>query len=139
MPLTQRSRALVAIVFIIVIGLVAWDFHRVRQIYLPPAKRAAAYQTNTLAKVQGAWWFTSQVQFAELTTTSLTAANAAHLNALTKELLHFSPEPRVVETLVDSAALLGREDEVVFYRARYQAAFPEQYERWVSLRAKAPV
>ena len=125
------GKAVVAIILITVLGWVAWDYHRVRQMYLPPAQRAEAFQTNTLAKVQGAWWFTGQVKFAELTTTPLTPGNAAHMNALSRELLHFSPEPRVIETLIDSAALLGREDEVAFYTARYQAAFPEQYSRWV--------
>jgi len=138
-PLALMGPAVLAIILIIVLGLVAWDYHRVRQIYLPAAKRDAAYQANTLAKVQGAWWFAGQVKFAELTTTPLTPGNAAHLNALTKELLHFSPEPRVIEVLIDSAALLGREDEVAFYTVRYQAAFAARYARWVNLKAKAPV
>jgi O-antigen polymerase len=40
-------------------------------------------------------------------------------------LLHFSPEPRVIEKLIDSAVLLGRSDEAQYYRLRYQAAFPD--------------
>lgn len=131
-PLAPVFIGLAATALIIFIGLVAQDYHRVRQMYLPPAKRAAAYQTHTLAKVQGAWWFTGQVQFAELTTTPLTPSHAAHLNELAHALLHFSPEPRVIETLIDSAVLLGREDEVAFYTARYQAAFPEPYARWAT-------
>lgn len=132
------SQASLAIIMMTVVGLVAWDYHRVRQMFLPPAQRAAAFQTNTLAKVQGSWWFARQVQFAELTTTPLTPGNAARLHALTKDLLHFSPEPRVIETLIDSAALLGREDDVAFYTVRYQAAFPAQYVRWAEGKRSAP-
>jgi O-antigen ligase len=135
-PLALAAKASLAIIMIGSVGLVAWDYHRVRQIFLPPAQRAAAYQTDALAKAQGAWWFARQAQFAELTTTPLTPGNAVRLHALTKDLLHFSPEPRVIETLIDSAALLGRDDEVAFYTARYQAAFPERYARWVSGRVK---
>jgi len=134
--LALAGKALLAIIMIVVVALVAWDYHRVRQIFLPPAQRAVAYQTDALAKAQGAWWFARQAQFAELTTTPLTPGNAARLHALTKDLLHFSPEPRVIETLIDTAALLGREDEVAFYTVRYQAAFPERYARWA--KAKTP-
>jgi O-antigen ligase len=125
------GQASIAIILMIFISYVAWDYHRVRQIFLLPAQRAAAYQTDTLEKAQGSWWFARQVRFAELTTTRLTSGNAMRLNALTKDLLHFSPEPRVIETLIDSAVLLGRDDEVEFYTARYRAAFPERYARWV--------
>ena len=47
-------------------------------------------------------------------------------------LLHFSPEARVVEKLIDSAVLLGRHDEARFYVARYRVAYPAEYERWLN-------
>ena len=122
--------ACIAIVLIAVGGSAAWDYYRVSQIYRPPALRAEAYRDNTLAKIADAWWFQDQVRFAELTTTALTAGNAAQLNALAKDMLHFSPEPRVAEKLIESAVLLGREDEARFYLARYRAAFAEQHARW---------
>ena len=110
----------------------AWDYHRISQIYLVPSLRSLAYRDNALEKIGTSWLFTNQVRFAALTTTELTPANAAHIHALTKALLHFSPEPRVVEKLIESAMLLGLEDEVRFYQVRYQAAFAESYARWVS-------
>ena len=67
--------------------------------------------------------FKQQVRFAELTTTPLTPANAVRVHSLALTLLHFSPEPRVIEKLIDSAELLGQPDEAEFYRARYRAAF----------------
>ena len=48
------------------------------------------------------------------------------------ELLHFSPEPRVVEKVITSAEMLGLEDEAASYRVRYRAAFPDAYVRWMS-------
>ncbi|OIQ74466.1 hypothetical protein GALL_438790 [mine drainage metagenome] len=75
--------------------------------------------------------FQNTVRFAELTTTELTPQNAAYINALAKDMLHFSPEPRVVSQLLDSAVLLGRTDEVAFYSARYKAAFPQAYAQWL--------
>jgi O-antigen ligase len=132
----HASKALLAISLISFVSYVAWDYHRIRQIFLVPAQRAEAYQTDTLEKAQGSWLFQQQVHFAALTTTRLTPANAAQVNELAKASLHFSPESRVVEALIDSAALLGRDDEVAFYTARYQAAFPEAYARWAKGRPR---
>lgn len=118
------------------IAYAAWDYHRVSQIYLPPEQRAAAYRDNTLEKIRGSWLFRDQVLFAELTLTTLTPDNAAQLNAMAHELLHFSPEVRVVEKLIESALLLGRDDEARAFMRRYQAAYPQAYAQWVKARAE---
>ena len=124
-PLARRFIAVAAAFFIAVLAYVAWDYHRISQIYLPPDSRAAAYRDNTLAKVQGSRLFKNQVRFAELTTTPLSQGNALHTFELARDLLHFSPEARVVEKLIESAVLLGRDDEAQFYQARFNAAFPQ--------------
>ena len=114
----------------------AWDYQRIRQIYLPAAERAAPYRDNTLAKLQGSWLFGPQVDFAELTITVLSPANASASQVLAETTLHFSPEPRVIEQLLDSLRLQGRDDALPFYLARFQAAFPEPYERWANRNGK---
>jgi O-antigen ligase len=129
-PLAPVVLALVAIVLIAVSGYAMWDYHRISQIYLAPALRMEAYRDNTLAKIGDSCLFDPLVHFAELTTTPLTAANAAHVHDLAREMLHFSPESRVAEKLIESATLLGRQDEAVFYLARYRAAFPAQHAQW---------
>ncbi len=122
-PVDQSIRTWTAIVLLAAMGYAAWDYHRISQIYLPVAQRSAAYKDNTLEKIRSSWLFQNQVQFAELTTTPLTRDNAMQLNALAHGLLHYSPEARVVETLIDSARLLGREDEALFFALRYRAAY----------------
>ena len=108
----------------------AWDYHRVSQIYLNPEQRSALYRGDTLARIRDSWWFENQLLFAQLTTTELTSQNAPTLYAQALALLHFSPEPRVIEMLIESASLLGRKDEALFYLTRYQAAFPQSYLGW---------
>jgi hypothetical protein len=49
---------------------------------------------------------------------------------MARQLLHFSPEPRVVEKLIESAVMLGRDDEARFYLLRFKAAFPKEHARW---------
>jgi hypothetical protein len=127
----------IAIVLIAACAYAAWDYWRISQIYLAPESRNAAYRDDTLAQIQNSWLFQDQVQFAELTITPLTQENAAHTFALAKRMLHFSPEPRVVEKVIESATMLGRDDDALFYLQRFKAAFPEQQARW-SAALKAP-
>ena len=110
----------------------AWDYRRISQIYLPPAQRLPQYQDDTLAKIKHSWLFRRQVQFAELSISTVTPENAAHIHALASALLHFSPEAKLVEKLLDAALVLGYDEEVRQHRARFEAAFPEAYARWVA-------
>ncbi len=129
-PMALVYSALAATILIAFSTYSAWDYWRVSQLYLASTERASAYRDNTLEKLQGTWLFKNQVQFAELTTIELTSRNAERGYSLAQQLLHFSPEPRVAEKLIESATLLGRNDEAVYYLARYRAAFPEAHARW---------
>ncbi len=128
---------LMALLLLAASGYAAWDYQRISQIYLSPAQRSKPYQEDTLAKISDSWLFANQVRFAQLTTTALTPDNAGSVHEQAAALLHFSPEPRVIEMLIESAALLGREDEVQFYLLRYQAAFRENYTQWAQKIAPA--
>jgi hypothetical protein len=86
-----------------------WDYWRVGQLFLPPTLRAEAYREDTLAKLQNVWLFRDTVRFARVTTTSPSPENAAALYADALQTLHYSPEPRVIGALLESARLLGRE------------------------------
>lgn len=111
----------------------AWDYRRVSQIYLAPQARDASYRDETLEKISKSWLFKNQVKFAELTTTPLNRANAEWTLQIAGELLHFSPEPRVIEKVIESAVMLGRDDEAMFHLIRYRIAFPAEHARWRSL------
>ena len=111
-------------------AVAAWDYRRVSQLYKPYAERAAAYRDDTQAKVGGSLLFASQVDFARLTTMALTRESAAPMNALAREMLHYSPEPKVLEALIESAVMLGRDDEAAFHIKRYRIAYPREYGRW---------
>jgi hypothetical protein len=111
-------------------GFATADYRLVSQIYLAPEARDAAYRDNTLAAIRGSRLFQNQVQFAELTLTPLSPANAQWTFDTANAMLHFSPEPRVIEKVIESATLLGRNQEAVAHLARFRAAFPEAYAAW---------
>ncbi|MDP3283629.1 MAG: Wzy polymerase domain-containing protein, partial [Desulfobacterales bacterium] len=108
----------------------AWDYHRVSQIYRVPAQRDAAYRENTLGKIRDTHLFRHQYDFAVLSLTALTPGNALQIYALSRELLHYSPEPRVIEKVIESAVMLRRDDEALLHLARYRAAFPKNHAQW---------
>ena len=139
LPVPDRVRIVLALLLALAVAYAGWDYRRVSQIYLSAPYRAAAYRDNTLEKIRDSWLYSNQVHFAELTMSEMTPENAAYLHDLSKDLLHFSPEGRVIEKLIESATLLGHQDEALYYQARYQAAFPESYALWLREMAVRPV
>jgi O-antigen ligase len=109
-----------------------WQYQLASQIYLPTGERLGSYKEDTLEKIRNVKLYQDQVRFADLTTTELDTRNAEAVNALAKEMLHFSPEPKVIELLLDSAELLGRTDEVTYFSERYRAAFPDRHQQWLT-------
>jgi hypothetical protein len=97
---------------------------------VPPEERIAAWRDDTLAHVRRSWLFSGQAGFADLTLANVTRDNAQAMYALAANMLHYSPEPRVIERMIESATILGRTDEAVLHLARLRAAFPREYEEW---------
>ncbi len=126
-------------VLLVALAYAAWDYRRVSQVYMAPSLRSEAYREDTLGKVQDSWLFRKQVRFAVLTLSTLTPENAQGLNAMARELLHFSPESRVVEKLIDSELVLGRWDDAAYFMLRYRKAFPAEYELWKERSTGAPL
>jgi len=117
---------------------VAIDYVRVSQLYRPAADRLAAYRDDTAALVaRQVTFFQGTAEFAALTTTEVNARNAAQLNPMARRLLHYSPEPRVIEPLIASARLLDLPAEVAFHTERYRAAYPQDFARWRQASAAA--
>lgn len=136
-PLSPYLYASAAALLLAYCGFAAWNYHVVSQIYLEPDQRAPAYRSDTLTKIKQVWLYQDTARFAELITTDLSIDNAAPINALAKDMLHFSPEARVAELVVGSAELLGRSDEVAFYSTRYRAAFPQAYAVWMQHKSES--
>jgi O-antigen ligase len=131
-PAVRGFLGLAALAIIATCGFAAWQYQLASQIYLPQDSRMVAYRDETLKKISQVSLFQDQVRFADLTTMDLNAQNAQTVHDLAIDMLHFSPESRVVELVLDSAELLGRQEEIAFYSVRYQAAFPENFAKWLA-------
>ena len=133
-----RARAAIVACGLALVAYAAWDYERVSQVYLEPDQRRATWRENTMAEVRKSWLFSGQARFAELTLATLQRDNLSWIDATAQDMLHYSPEPRVIEKVIESATMAGRYDEAVLHLARYRAAFPEDYAKWRQAQ-KAPL
>ncbi len=129
-PLAPYLKLLTAIIFIVTMVWMGWSYHRVSQVFKPVEQRTPSLREGTLDKVSGTWLFSDAVDFARLTTMPVNQDTAERVHGLAIALLHYSPEPRVIEPLIESAALLGRDDEVAYHLQRFRVAYPKDYARW---------
>lgn len=119
-----------ATLLLVATAYASWDYVRVSQAYLQPEQRFSRWRNEPLSAARESWLFANQVTFAELTTATLTRANASWMYRASNQMLHYSPEPRVIERAVQSASMLGKESEALLQLARFRAAFPREYEAW---------
>lgn len=126
----RRGAAAIIVAGLALGAYVGWDFYRVSQLYRPLADRPPSLREDTFRKVGSTPFFKDQVDFALLTTIELSPGNAGQVFGVANKLLHFSPEPRVIEPLIESANMLGLGDEAAFHQGQYHAAYPADYERW---------
>jgi O-antigen ligase len=115
----------------------AFDYHRVSQIYLQPQERSSWYADDALGAAQRSVLFKSHAKFAELTITPLSQGTAPRVFELSSELVRWSPEPRVIEKLIESSVMLGVDDVAAFHIKRYRVAYPLAYAAWAAQRTSA--
>ena len=120
--LALRALAWTALGLIVLIG---GDYQRVRQIYLPPAQRWAPWQDDPWTAARRTIFFGPAVRFAEVTTTSVNADNAAAVLAASQAVLHYSPEPRVIDKLIESAKRADRSDLARWHEAQKAAVYAQ--------------
>ena len=140
--LARKARWGLACICWMALALTALDYARVSQLYRAPAERWRIDSSHPLAisgsgqGSAGSVFFQSEIDFARLTTTPVSLGNAPEIHALALSLLHYSPEPRVVEPLIASAVLLGKTDDAAAYLVRYRRAFSD--DMWRQLLARTP-
>ena len=109
-----------------VLALIAWDYQRVRQVYLPPEERSVAYREQPWEVARQTWFFTGALRFAEVSTTAATPDNAQALLAASLAALHYSPEPRIIDRVVESARLSGQPALADWHAAQKQVVYGGQ-------------
>lgn len=117
----QRQTLWMALACVMFVGCLyaAWDFKRVGQIYKAPVARDAAYAADPLRHAKQSWLFQNQAEFAELSLQPTTPDNAAQVYQLAQRMMHYSPEPRVVQRVIEAAEILQVDaEQTAFLKAR---------------------
>jgi hypothetical protein len=130
--IAQTAIKFIAIVLLCITAYLAFDYHRVSQIYLSESDRSALYRDDVMGAAKRSVVFKKHAQFAELVTTPVTQQTAPHVLELALKLIHFSPEPRVIEPLIESAVMLHFDDIAMFHLERYKAMYPKDYAAWTA-------
>jgi hypothetical protein len=131
-----RLKPALATLAVLALGWAGADYWRVSQAFFVPASmRQASSWGGLQSQAKNSWLFAAQVEFAELVTTPVTPANAPAIHALALRVLHYSPEPRVIEKLLDSARLTGLDADVTLFADRYARANPKEHARWLQKNA----
>ena len=119
----SRGLPLIGGLLLAIVCLVGADYARARQIYMPASQRWPVWRDDPLGAARSSWFFQRSATFAELTLTRVTPENAPWVLATSLEMLHYSPESKVVRQLILSAHMLGRQELVELHKARWRAAF----------------
>lgn len=120
----------IAAVLLGLMAFIAYDFAQVRQVYLPAAQRWSIWRHQPLEVAHRAWLFQGAALFAEVTTTRVSQDNARWVFEASQLALHTSPEPRVIEKLLESAQWLDEEEVHALHKQRFEAAYPNDYLNW---------
>lgn len=119
----HRGLQALGVVGLCLIALIAWDYQRMRQIYLPPVLRSTLWPEDPWPAARKTWFFGNAVRFAEVTSTPVTPDNASSMLDASLKVLHYSPEPRVIDKLIASARLLGQTRLADAHQAQKQAVY----------------
>ena len=93
------------------------------QIYKVPAARDAAYAADPLGHAKQSWLFQNQAEFAELSLQATTPDNVQQVYTLAQRMMHYSPEPRVVERVIEAAEMLNVDaDQTALLKTRLEAS-----------------
>ena len=124
--LRQGAVAWLALAGLCLLIWIGYDYQRMRQIYLPAAQRTGFWRDEPWTHARQTLFFGDAVRFAEVTSTPVTQQNASAMLQASLAVLHYSPEPRVIDKLIDSARLSGRDDLARWHQAHQQAVYGKQ-------------
>jgi hypothetical protein len=109
-------------------AFIAVDYSRVRQVFLPESQRANFWPGDALNVAKSSLLFRSTADFAEFSLTPITPENAAHMLQAGQQMLHYSPEPKVIRKVIEAAHKVGDEKTAEQHKARMKVAFPSEPE-----------
>lgn len=120
-------RLAIGVVLLSVLGAVGIAYRAASQPYLPPAQRDATQSFSDASWVR--FWFGQYLEFASIESETH-RPNESKVRAFAERVLHFSPEPRVIELLLETMSNPNDTHARTQLQDEYMRAFPLQFEAW---------
>lgn len=120
----------VAVLMLAGLFYASFDYVRVTQLYTAPEERVWPFVDHTLEQASRTPLYQNAVHFAAISTVPLTEQNAEHELAQARQLMHYSPEARVVERIIEALQLLGRDAEAERTIAHFRLVYPREFAEW---------
>lgn len=130
-----RMRWLLTTFALSVLALLALDYHRASQLYLPQQWRSKWYGPDVMKTAHSSVLFKSHALIGQLLQIPITANNAPLMLEAAQQTLKIAPDSRIIRRLLEAAQILGREDLIELHTARYKAAWPQEYKEWLLLQS----
>ena len=108
----------------------SFDFVRVTQLYLAAEDRVWPFRQNTRQQAEHSFLYHNAVRFAAVSTDPVTPEKAEQQLAQARQLMHYSPEARVVIRIIECLQALGRDAEAAEQAAHFRLVYPKEYARW---------
>ena len=123
---SPRFLPMVGISILAVTTFIAVDYSRVRQIFIPADQRTSLWPGDAMSVAKSSLVFRATAEFAEFSLTPVTPENAAQMLKTGLQMLHYSPEPRVIRKVIEAADLVGDAVSAERHRALMKTAFPTE-------------
>ncbi len=124
----RRVLPFAGIAVLAVAAFIAVDYSRVRQIFISDSQRSKVWPGDALSVAKSSVAFQTTAQFAEYSITPVTADNAPQMLATGLNMLHYSPEPKVIRKVIEAAHRVGDEETAQQHKALMKVAFPLEPE-----------
>ena len=108
----------------------SFDFARVTQLYMAAENRVWPFRDEPRKHAERSFLYRNAVQFASVSTDTITLEQAEQQLAIARRLMHYSPESRIAIRIIECLRVLGRHAEADAEAAHFKQVYPAEYARW---------
>lgn len=109
---------------------ISFDYLRVSQLYLQPDRRMNFFAGDLLKQANKTFLFKRELIYSQVRVSEVTAKSAPHLYLAALEAVRYSPDPEVIEKLIESAIILKNFEASDFHAKRYRQVYPADFDKW---------
>ena len=135
-PRTLPVQRALAALLLAGLAYAVFDYVRVTQLYMVEEDRIWPFKGHAQEQAQRSVLYQNAVHFANISMQEVSLETAEQQLAEAQNLMHYSPEARVAERIIECLRVLGRMDEARLAEAQFASVYPKEHAHWVAQSAK---